>query len=265
MTSVRQEDRPAHRPLLSAGLVRRLGYGLGRLLRRTPDLTYKQYSELAFWRGELNNIVEWYEGRLAELWGQPPPAPAVKVSRYDPVTNAVMTWAQVNRHYYPDHLMVPTDYFANMRLLDVGCGPIPRVRVFDGSERYGLDPLVNMYRAAGFPSQYDDFSFVHGCAEAMPFEGGSFDAVISVNAIDHVDDFQAAAREIERVLKPGGIVRMEIHYHQPTVCEPCALDDDIVRSSFRALPLRKLAQRRYSDLDADGKATEILTVWSNRE
>ena len=35
----------------------------------------------------------------------------------------------------------------------------------------------------------------------MPFEDGFFDAVISVNAIDHVNDFAETAKEIKRVLK----------------------------------------------------------------
>ena len=41
----------------------------------------------------------------------------------------------------------------------------------------------------------DRVTFVRGFAEAMPFPAASFDAVIAVNSIDHVDDFARAARE----------------------------------------------------------------------
>lgn len=43
-----------------------------------------------------------------------------------------------------------------------------------------------------------------GSAAALPFEDGSMDVVVSVSAVEFVDDLPAATREIRRVLAPGG-------------------------------------------------------------
>ena len=250
--------------LLSARNVRYLRYRVERSLHWGPDISYKEHTELAFWRRELEKIVAWYDGRLKRHWDRPSPPATEKISDYDPVTNAVLTWAHVNWHYYPEHLLIPTNYFANMRLLDVGCGPLPRARVFEQCEPYGLDPLVDLYREAGFPiDHHKDYRFVCAGAEAIPFADGFFDAVISVNAIDHVEDFSAAASEMIRVLKPGGILRLEIHYHAPTICEPWALSDESVARAFHPMKVRKIAQRRCSEVAAGGRDDEVLTVWSN--
>jgi ubiquinone/menaquinone biosynthesis C-methylase UbiE len=251
--------------LVSRKRLRYLRDRLQRVVNKRPKLSYKQYSELAFWRQELENIVSWYEGRLDRFWERLPPEKADKVTAYDQITNAVLTWSQVNWSYYPEHLLLPTGYFAGMRLLDVGCGPIPRARVFQQCQLYALDPLLNLYREAGFPLEhYKDVTFVGAGAEAIPFEDNFFDAVISVNAIDHVDDFTAAAGEIARVLKPNGIVRLEIDYHEPTICEPCALNDEAVLRAFGPMNVRKVAQRRCSELSPEGQDKQILTVWSGK-
>ncbi len=49
-----------------------------------------------------------------------------------------------------------------------------------------------------------DSTDVVGVAEELPFKDNSFDAVISVAVLEHVRDPFRAAREIARVLKPGG-------------------------------------------------------------
>ncbi len=45
---------------------------------------------------------------------------------------------------------------------------------------------------------------VCGAGEHLPYANGSFDAVLSHEVIEHVQDDGAAAREIVRVLRPGG-------------------------------------------------------------
>ncbi len=49
-------------------------------------------------------------------------------------------------------------------------------------------------------------------AEALPFADGSFDFVYSWGVIHHSPDTPAAAREILRVLKPGGRFRLMIYH-----------------------------------------------------
>ncbi|MFF2020809.1 class I SAM-dependent methyltransferase [Streptomyces sp. NPDC058171] len=48
--------------------------------------------------------------------------------------------------------------------------------------------------------------FVQGAAELMPFADAEFDAVVSVEAVQHFPDLGAFAAETARVLRPGGRV-----------------------------------------------------------
>jgi ubiquinone/menaquinone biosynthesis C-methylase UbiE len=67
--------------------------------------------------------------------------------------------------------------------------------------------------------------------------------VIRMNALDHVDNFNPAASEMQRVLKKGGEMRFEVEYHAPRVCEPHELDDAQVLSAFNRCDLRLVANR----------------------
>jgi SAM-dependent methyltransferase len=51
--------------------------------------------------------------------------------------------------------------------------------------------------------------------EQLPFLDNSFDLVISVAVLEHVRDPFAAAREIIRVTKPGGVIHADIPFLQP--------------------------------------------------
>lgn len=89
-------------------------------------------------------------------------------------------------------------------VLDVGCGPLGALKWFHAGSRFGLDELVDEYRAIGYPLEAHTTAYVQGNAESMPFPDAKFDVVISVNALDRVEDFGAALAEIHRVLKQKG-------------------------------------------------------------
>lgn len=60
-----------------------------------------------------------------------------------------------------------------------------------------------------------DTTDVLGAAERLPFQDASFDAVLSLNVLEHVKDPFQAAREIMRVLKPGGELMCVAPFLQP--------------------------------------------------
>lgn len=60
-----------------------------------------------------------------------------------------------------------------------------------------------------------DSTDVLGVAEQLPFADSTFDAVLSLNVLEHVKDPFQAAREIMRVLKPGGEVFVVAPFLQP--------------------------------------------------
>jgi SAM-dependent methyltransferase len=60
-----------------------------------------------------------------------------------------------------------------------------------------------------------DTTDVRGVGEVLPFGDNSFDAVFSLAVLEHVKDPFACAREIVRVLKPGGDLMCCVPFLQP--------------------------------------------------
>lgn len=102
------------------------------------------------------------------------------------------------------------------RVLDVGSGAgtdslVAALMVGPGGSVTGIDMTPEMLakaRAGAATLRLDHVSFVEGEAERLPFEGESFDAVISNGVIDLVPDKDAVFAEIHRVLRPGGRIQI---------------------------------------------------------
>lgn len=78
-----------------------------------------------------------------------------------------------------------------------------------GSRPIYHDNVVN-YEIARYPS-----TDVLGVAEQLPFKDDSFDAVFSYAVLEHVKRPFMAAKEISRVLKPDGTLRVIVPFLQP--------------------------------------------------
>ncbi|HEX5326319.1 MAG TPA: methyltransferase domain-containing protein [Acetobacteraceae bacterium] len=111
---------------------------------------------------------------------------AVSANAYDPVVEALIAAA------------------ADGLVLDCGAGRRP---VY-------YDHVVNLDIV-----DYDTTDVI--CiAEALPFVDGAFDAVISVAVLEHVRDPFIAARELARVLRPGGRLVCCVPFLQPEHAYP---------------------------------------------
>jgi ubiquinone/menaquinone biosynthesis C-methylase UbiE len=90
------------------------------------------------------------------------------------------------------------------RLLDLGGGTGVTTTVFgDGArERVVLEP--NEKRILQGRKAHAPVTFVVGVAEAVPYEEGRFDRVVSLMSFHHFSDGPKACREAARVLAPGG-------------------------------------------------------------
>lgn len=111
-------------------------------------------------------------------------------------------YALVNR-WDPSHLkridrLLPLS--AGDRVLEVGCGRGHLTgRLADrGIDVIGIDANPRAAEVAGS----DRIMTMR--AETLEFDDATFDAVVSIHAIEHLPQLDAAVAEMARVLKPGG-------------------------------------------------------------
>ena len=237
----------------------------------------KYAAELEFWRNEPEWYLRWYNGQVRELYGVPTPRPEQRVTRHDNTRlNALETWVNADKWRYCKHLFVEPTYFSGKRVLEVGCGPLGLSRFFVGAVMWGLDPLMKSYAEMGYPLNHGvaytpitDPTTLKHTAEDMPYSDGFFDAVVSVNAIDHVDDFEAAIKECCRVLRPDGELRIEVHYHAATITEPNVINDQRVENAMEVFPSEgrpRCVQRSPSTRfypPGTHPVTDVFALWSN--
>ena len=98
-------------------------------------------------------------------------------------------------------------------VLEVGSGPVGIVSHFAGRVRIAVDPLNTFYGADPVLSatRARDVDYRTGLGEDLPCESGVCDLVIIENCIDHVQDIHGVGRELNRVLRPGGVLYLNVN------------------------------------------------------
>ena len=129
------------------------------------------------------------------------------------------------------------------RVLDLGCGRggVAELIWCDVRLAAGIDPdtvSLAQHRAVGMP-------VVRGVGERLPFVGDSFDLIVSVWVLEHLEDPLATFIEVRRVLRPGG----HFIFLTPNLRNPLMLMNRIGRA-FPALQ-RRLVPRMYGRDEAD--------------
>jgi ubiquinone/menaquinone biosynthesis C-methylase UbiE len=115
-------------------------------------------------------------------------------------------WSQLAGAVFLDWLALPKGF----RCLDVGCGNGAFTEVVIArsmpSTVIGIDPSEGQLAFARTRPGARSAQFQAGSAQDLPFADGSFDAALMALVISFVPDPAKAAREMARVVKPGGIV-----------------------------------------------------------
>ncbi len=110
----------------------------------------------------------------------------------------------VSAHGYDPYARAIIDENPHGLVLDCGAG-----------SRGDYLPNVINYEIVDYPS-----TDIRGVAEALPFRDASIDGVLCLNVLEHVKDPFRAAREIARVMKPGGRLYCVVPFLQPLHAHP---------------------------------------------
>ncbi len=132
------------------------------------------------------------------------------------------------------------------RVLDLGCGPSCSSMYFPYGKKYGVDPLIDEFRKAGYTLP-KGMVFRKGIGEKIPFKRGFFDTVMCMNAIDHARDPARVIDECARVLRPGGHLILEIYVHNP-----------VTASVLKAAEGTRFRQRPHPHFFASGDVLELV-------
>lgn len=109
------------------------------------------------------------------------------------------------------HAAFALDLFKpGMAVLDCGCGPgsitLDLARLVRPGAVIGVDAQGEQFAEARAVAAREglDLGFQEASVMALPFAQATFDAVFSHALFEHLSNPAAAAREVARVLKPGG-------------------------------------------------------------
>ena len=89
-----------------------------------------------------------------------------------------------------------------LRILDLGCGQGRfAIKLLDAGARViGVDRSLGMLTRAAQPVPR-----VQASAGRLPFSTGSFDVVLAIEVLEHIDRIEPILIEAARCLKPGGV------------------------------------------------------------
>jgi len=154
------------------------------------------------------------------------------------------------------------------RVLDVACGPgiVVEALARVAGEAVGCDitpAMLDKARERCNRAGLANALFAPGRAEALPFEDGSFDVVVSRSAVHHFRDPVAVFREMARVVKRAGRI-ITVDVQSAETPEEAALHNalEILRdpSHVRMLPRSEL----HRSLASAGLEIEDTITWTNR-
>lgn len=108
----------------------------------------------------------------------------------------------------PDIVLLP-NYSKNKKVLDVatgnGYGAYELITRGKALKVIGLDQSQEAVSFASRKYRHLNLFFQKGLAEKMDFEDDFFDLVVSMETIEHVQNYQSFLKEVKRVLRPNGL------------------------------------------------------------
>lgn len=248
-------------------LLLKIENALNKLSRSIKKIRYKIMPpidhEKEFWKQEIEHFKIWYEGKKL-FYNKRYPEKDEQIKNFDFITNATITFRKFSFDKYTAILKIEKEIYKGKRILDIGCGPMGYAEIFEGADIYGLDRLSKFYKKIGLCKNLK-MKLIQGTSENMPFNDNFFDAVIAVNSLDHVSNFEKTCKEIKRVLNPSGLIRFQIHYHKKNKSHPLEINESIIYQNLHELKIKPIHEESLPPEDKFylSDLNEKSVIWSN--
>ena len=144
-----------------------------------------------------------------------------------------------NSHYEKLMLAIANEqtqeFLTDKIIADFGCGPRGSLCWINTAKLLiGIDVIADQYIDKFYQNiSQHNMVYLKSSESFIPLPPNSIDIMFSINALDHVLNFQEICDEIVRVVKPGGEIIFSINLEEPaTAEEPQCLNPDIIKMSF---------------------------------
>jgi len=130
------------------------------------------------------------------------------------------------------------------RMLDAGAGSgemsLRALREGHANSIVGLEPMPeNFKRLKENYHTTPGTEAIQGSLDRIPLDSASFDAVLTTQVFEHIEDHESAADEVSRVIKPGGYLIFSVP-HPPEIFP----NDGHVRPGYTVDEVRALWEPR---------------------
>ena len=119
----------------------------------------------------------------------------------------------------------PRHQRSRIEILDIGfgVGTLLKILTRRGFKTSGIEiseaSIIKLNKE--LEAQKIDTNIMKGDILALPFSDNYFDIVVALEVLEHTVDLPRAAKELNRVLKPGGILIISTPYRQKIKHEKC--------------------------------------------
>lgn len=135
-------------------------------------------------------------------------------------------------------------------MMDFGCGSKPYKDLFRVTKYIGVD-----FHGEGHSHENENIDIFYD-GKTLPFENSYFDTVFSSEVFEHVFNLEEMLREINRVMKPGGVILVTCPYIIAEHEVPndfgrytsFGLKDLFIRNGFEILEYEKLGSSIESSM-----------------